>query len=493
MLAKTILNENSAQSYSSTGDARVDYFSMITRDSSKEMIQSTLEKSWKIDQLDTLKLIFHMRDCRGGNGEKDVFYHSMVWLWGNHSKTFLKNLQHIPEYGSYKDWCKLVEHDCGLRYVIGNEFAKQLKIDTKCSDIQSQSLCAKYAPSEKHEYDKKIPGFVNIIAKGFSDDRDYKKVYRKGLSKMRNNINIVEKQMCEQDWDNIDYSIVPSKASQIYKSAFRKHSPYMYELWLDSVSNGESKVNAKQMQPHELAGNYVSNYWGGCESKGEDQLTELQWVQLVKDGMDAGDFRNCIAMPDMSGSMSGMPMNVAATLSIMVAKIAEKQGSVFGNLVISFSESPNFIQLDNSDSLYANLKTLMNGGSDGLNTDLHKAFSMVIHKALENGVKQSEFPEKIIIFTDMQFDSATGMPEHTMVEYLDKLFENTPYKRPNIVCWNLRSTGNVAATSRTNGVALVSGFSKDTFKSIMNNDLNFTPHSIMRNAIDSHRYDRLKI
>ena len=95
MLSETVLNENGAPSYSSTGDARVDYFSMITRDSSKEMIQSTLEKSWKIDPLDTLKLIFHMRDCRGGNGEKDVFYHSMVWLWGNHSKTFLKNLQHI--------------------------------------------------------------------------------------------------------------------------------------------------------------------------------------------------------------------------------------------------------------------------------------------------------------------------------------------------------------------------------------------------------------
>ena len=136
---------------------------------------------------------------------------------------------------------------------------------------------------------------------------------------------------------------------------------------------------------------------------------------------------------------------------------------------------------------------LLGADSTGFNTDLYKAFSIIIEKAIECNVPPSEFPEKIIIFTDMQFDQATSYPENTVIEYLDKLFYKTSYKRPKIVCWNLRPTGNVAAKSSTNDVALVSGFSKDTFKNIMDDNINFTPYDIMRNAIDNHRYDRLVV
>ena len=119
---------------------------------------------------------------------------------------------------------------------------------------------------------------------------------------------------------------------------------------------------------------------------------------------------------------------------------------------------------------------------------------MMIDKAIESEVASAEFPEKIIIFTDMQFDEATCSQgkEMDMVENLDRLFDTSPYSRPQIVCWNLRPTGNVAATCKTEGVALVSGFSKDTFKNILNGTT-FTPYDVMRRAIDDARYSRLQL
>ena len=491
----TTFNENGALSYTSTGDARVDFFTMIVRDSSnQDLIIPVLHRAWMKDPLDTLKLIFQKRDCRGGVGEKDVFYHSMIWLWTHHPKVFMHNIKHIPEYGSYKDWCKLVEFDHSVRYIIAAEFAKQLKLDHN-QEGNSISLCAKYAPSEKKSFDKKIPGFVNIIARKFSPNHACNKDYRNCLSELRHKINIVEKQMCFNNWEDIDYSSVPSVALKKYANAFKKHNQEGYENWLTKVISGEAKLNASQLQPHEIAGKYFGD-WGYLQATTEDELTEAQWGVMIDDTMGLGDFSKCVAMPDMSGSMSGLPMNVAATLSILIAKVAQRQESLFGNMVISFSEKPHFLQLDESDSLLANINILTNGETNGFSTDLYHAFSIMIDKAIQSDVSQEDFPEKLIILTDMQFDEVTGhVPQRLdMIDHIDGLFDTSPYNRPEIVCWNLRSTGNVVSTCDRPGLSLVSGFSKDTFKNIMNNEYTTTtPYDIMRYAIDDERYDRLTL
>lgn len=491
MCSNITRNENNGIAYSTTGDARVDYFSMVVRETPKNELEVILNKAWRKSPLDTLKLIFQKRDCRGGSGEKDIFYHSMVWLWSEHPNTFLKNIEHIPTYGSYKDWCKIVEYDNTLRFVIASEFGKQLKKDMVNIDLDLQvSLCAKYAPTEKHEFDKKIPGFVNLIAKSYCDSLEInrKKAYRQGLSALRNKINIVESKMCSNHWQNIDYSKVPSQATKLYANAFRKHNPKEYQAWLDKVSTGESKVNSSQLHPHEIASEYIYN------RSSENQLIEEMWKNLIDDTLEEGDFSNCVAMSDVSGSMTGLPMHVSITLGILVAKVAARQGSSFGNMMITFSERPEFIQLDESDKLIHNMNVLMGSGSDGFNTDLYRAFDIMIQKGIDCNVKPEDFPEKIIIFTDMQFDEACD-PEYNgkdTIKLIDEMFEKSPYTRPAIVCWNLRNTGNVTATSETDGVALVSGFSKDTFKSIMN-DIAMTPYDVMRSAIDNDRYSLLKL
>jgi hypothetical protein len=63
-----------------------------------------MARAWVENPLLTLKAVFHLRDCRGGKGEKARFYDAMRWLIkSGKSQHVLKNLEHIPFYGTYKD------------------------------------------------------------------------------------------------------------------------------------------------------------------------------------------------------------------------------------------------------------------------------------------------------------------------------------------------------------------------------------------------------
>ena len=75
---------------------------------SPEHIVTMLEAAWQEDAALTLKLIFQLRDVRRGKSAKLEFYHCLSWLYKNHFQTLLKNLEHLPLHGYWKDLLWLV-------------------------------------------------------------------------------------------------------------------------------------------------------------------------------------------------------------------------------------------------------------------------------------------------------------------------------------------------------------------------------------------------
>ena len=75
-----------------------------TQDHSDTMI----EAAWQENAALTLKLIFQLRDNRRGEAAKLKFYHCLSWLYKNHFQTLLKNLEHLPLHGYWKDLLWLV-------------------------------------------------------------------------------------------------------------------------------------------------------------------------------------------------------------------------------------------------------------------------------------------------------------------------------------------------------------------------------------------------
>ena len=52
-------------------------------------------QAWQEDPLDTLKLIAHLRDVRGGKGEQKLFHECATWLEKHHPLTLITNLPEI--------------------------------------------------------------------------------------------------------------------------------------------------------------------------------------------------------------------------------------------------------------------------------------------------------------------------------------------------------------------------------------------------------------
>ncbi|KAI8050540.1 hypothetical protein BDF22DRAFT_695492 [Syncephalis plumigaleata] len=97
------LTENASVTYASTTSARLDFFFDIISGSDRTLIREELGKSWQEDPLDTLKLIFQLRDIRDGKGDRTEFYHALQWLYQHHPKTLIANLAALPEIGYWKD------------------------------------------------------------------------------------------------------------------------------------------------------------------------------------------------------------------------------------------------------------------------------------------------------------------------------------------------------------------------------------------------------
>ena len=67
------------------------------------------------------------------------------------------------------------------------------------------------------------------------------KEYRQTLSQLRNKLNIVEKNLTEKTYENIDFSKVPTKAMLKYTNAYMKRMSNEYSEYKNSVKNGKSK------------------------------------------------------------------------------------------------------------------------------------------------------------------------------------------------------------------------------------------------------------
>ena len=107
-------------------------------------------------------LAFQTRWCRGGKGERKIFYHLLVVLYERYAAVVVDLVQLIPTYGCWKDLLNLLlecKHGnvdyAPLRHKVWNMFARQLKADeeelaaaTRQGRSPKLSLAAKYAPSQ---------------------------------------------------------------------------------------------------------------------------------------------------------------------------------------------------------------------------------------------------------------------------------------------------------------------------------------------------------
>ena len=490
--------ENGAPSFASSGDARVNLFCKLSRDAHENpSFVQWIDDAWAESPADTMKLLFHDRDCRGGKGDRTTFLKAMVRIAERYPETFMVNLPHMPEYGRYSDWFELVEYlakqDHVLFDIIVRKVAmltvKQLKEDMcNMQEGKPVSLLAKWVPTEGKRLNRKSHVLNYIITLLLDVDflvrpHHFKEFRKSYISPLRAYLNVVENYMCSGRFDAIDYSAVPSVAMHRLKNAFARNDTERFLAWQDALCNGTTKVNAGQLYPHNLVSEYLDKPY-----ESPDIVVEEQWKALLKYVAEHGSLADSLVLSDVSGSMKGVPMTVSIALGILISQLSCEP---FKNSIITFDTHPQFCKIPEShttlfDAVH-HVRKMPWGGS----TDLHAVFKLILDKAVANGLAPSSMPKRLYILSDMQFDSAFG---DIALSAIDAMYHECGYMRPQIVFWNLRSntTFDFPAHYAENDVALVSGFSPAILKVLLQGDM-LTPYSVMRQTIDNPRYDRISV
>jgi hypothetical protein len=297
---------------------------------------------------------------------------------------------------------------------------------------------------------------------------------------------VVETQMCANDWDNINFSHVPSVAARNYKKAFNRHSVKFAEYVAKLVAGDKTvKVNADAIFPHDVLKGIAHAY--KTFDKTEKDHVKAQWEALPNYVGDA----SILPIVDVSGSMTSSVGGSGATRCIDVAVglglyLADKNKGAFKDTFLTFSDKPDLVTL--KGDILQKLDQMVKSDWE-MSTNLHAAMNKILSVAVKGNVPASDMPKMLLILSDMQFNQCAKF-DNSAMEMIERKFDEAGYTVPQIVFWNLNASDNVPVKADKSGAALVSGFSPSIMKALLSADLDqFTPEGIMLKTVMVPRYD----
>jgi hypothetical protein len=113
-------------------------------------------------------------------------------------------------------------------------------------------------------------------------------------------------------------------------------------------------------------------------------------------------------------------MQVAIALGTLVSEINHP---AFRDRVITFHSDPTWFDLSDCEGKIVKKVTKLRHAPWGLNTDLEKAFQLILDVVVDNKLPVDEVPD-LIIFSDMQFDSAVSRDRQKTTETQLKRIQN---------------------------------------------------------------------
>lgn len=478
------VTENGALAHKTTRSAVYDMFALggAYRKRNDEDCILLFKNALEENETLALKCLFYLRDCRGGQGERRFFRVCYKWLAQKHADVARRNFELISEYGRYDDV---------IYALIGTplendalEFIKnQLALDLEC---KTPSLLAKWLPSENASA-VKTKKMGNII-------REYlgmtHREYRKTLSILRERINLLERLMSANRWDEIEFDKIPSKAGLIYKNAFARRDiiAKKYEAFAKSE---DTKVNASTLYPYDVVHKAVEGTRGWGYSFRDMSATDRAMVEKYWENLpDYLEGKPCkmMCVVDTSGSMTGSeasaPINVAIGLGMYCA---ERIGGPFKNHYISFSSRPQLIKIEGVDFVDKVRRIYKTNLCE--NTDLIKTFRMLKEIALT--AKPEDIPETIVVISDMQIDCGSrfyGSNVATEMESMRREWEKAGLKMPKLVYWNVEARGAANFLDDGPNVTYVSGCSPVIFQQVISG---VTGYELMLKKLESARYEAI--
>jgi len=459
MFSNDSLTNNGAVTHSTAGIDCLDLFFIAgaSRFMSEQDILKAFDRAYREDKTTALKILFWARDARGGAGEKRFFQVIMRHLMTLDGEVYDQVAIHIPTFGYWKDI-----------FIIEKPSEDTLNwLKHQLEENANANLLAKWFP-RKGEWFVAMHKYLGVSAGTF----------RRLLSSLS---RTVEQKMCANEWETIQYSTVPSVAGKRYVQAFHKHDGIRYASYISDVMEGKEKMNASVLFPSDIVHKITTFSW---DEEDNTKAYDAMWKSLPN--YMEGCKERILPVCDVSGSMMGQPMEVSIGLGLY---ISERNEGPFKDLVLTFSEDPQFHKIEGS-TLSERISNLAKANW-GMNTNLIKTFNVLLDRAVAGNVAQEDMPTKLLIISDMEFDQACGT--RTNFDLIKAAYAKWGYEMPGIVFWNVNGRlGNVPVKANTINTALVSGYSPSIIRSVLGGD-ELSPLAVMMKTISADRYNCIRI
>lgn len=483
-VSNKIHTENGAVTNSTTNSASLDFFGIggALRSRTPDEKYNLFIRAYQETPILAVRTLFYFRDIRGGQGERDTFRH-IIYKFALEYPQVAKEIVHqIPEYGRWDDLYALL--DTPVEDVVWATIDSQLTSD-RMSD--TPSLLAKWLKSENTS-SKTSRALATRTRKALGLTS---KNYRKMLSSLRKKINIIETQMSSNQWEDINYESVPSKALMQYRRAFYRHDSTRFSQYNRDVLAGLKKINTSTLYPSDIVAKVLHGE--------NEQLLENAWKNLPD--YFKGQKMNALVVADTSGSMYGTPLNVAISLAMY---IAERNRGEFHNYFMTFSDQPELVHI-NGKSLYERINSITK--SDwGYSTNIESVFDVILEAAQMKKLSQEDIPSKIIIVSDMEFNEAqqpVGLVSYsslneepnndstlTLFESIREKWNAAGYNLPQLIFWNVAARNNQFPMQMEDNVQLVSGYSPSILTALLAGEF-LDPYNLMLSVLNSDRYNNI--
>lgn len=454
--------ENGMKAYATSDSKILDLFGKIGSGRGRDMTREFMAALGEDENL-AVRVLLWARDARGGAGERGTFRSLLAKLEDGNPTLAGRIMHKVPFLGRWDDLFT-------YRDPINRKEALRMYADAL---MDGDGLAAKWAPREKST--KKAIAVELRKFMGLDP-----KTYRKLLVR---NTDVVENKMCAKDWENINFSHVPSLAAARYQKAFGRNAGEKYAEYIRELQKPQNerdpkvKINAGAVYPYDVVKSL---------RQGNAAVADAQFEALPD---YVGDTK-ILPMVDVSGSM-GVPlagntsaMDVAISLGLY---LSDRTSSDFKDMFLTFSGKSKINTL--SGTLSQKFKQ-MSRAEWGMNTNLHSAFEEILKVAKRGGVSQENMPDYVLILSDMQFDYCVRHDD-TALGMIKRKYEEAGYKMPSVIFWNLTARAdNTPVKTNDKGVALVSGFSPAIMGTVLGADPEeFSPWHMMMQVIMNERYD----
>ena len=547
--------ENGALTLGTTKDPRVDLFYKTVRNVNEADLHKYLKASWAASPLDTLRLIFFVRDIRGkGKGEKRIFQQAFRWLMDNHPEAVRSASKHIPFYGYYKDWLEIF---LGTRYEKSmlRALAKELK-----TDLEVVTGVFPDAPTDKatqsndqttEQTKKKRKGFFSYIWGSSSNDNNTttpapEKVDQKTEEKAtteteekdvpRVSVTLAWKYAPTEGthYDKGKFAGTVSKLCILLgmsKKDYRKASTLMRahlnvvegfmcgkkwdEIDFSKVPSRAMHIYKKAYSKHqpERFGQFLKDVTTGKAKMNTGTLQPHEIVgqyisnSYVVQGGEKADVEaqwvSFISGLEKKGLSFDQSIGVVDTSGSMGMSdgLPMKVAYSLGLVLAHFCKGPfqnKWIEFSENAKFHkfpegSLLTKLRSIQSIVQSTNLQSVFDLILSVYSMFDVPEEQQIKRIFVFTDGQWNAMTTHSDLTNFQAIDRKFTEGGYKRHELVFWNVRAnTVDFPTELNTPGVALVSGFSSDLLQLFLDGgDLN--PLSLVLKAVNDPRYERITL